>query len=190
MFTARISFPLEGRDPEDVAEAGYDILAVWLKNGQIVGDDWPFVTSGSSLDVYVTIPEPGALQPEHDNRYAAAALRDLGERGLDDGLRRGLAPRPYLGEQRPFMGAQPPCEGARRPWMGAQPIRMGAWPPWMCARSPCMGDWPPSMGGVPPCMGAVPGLAVKVSAVRLPEKGVLYAYASCNGNRRGWQGRR
>lgn len=82
MYTARISFPLKGREPERVVDAAYDILSVWLKNGQIVGDDWPFVTSGPSFDVYVTIPEPGALQPEHDNRYAAAALRDLRERGL------------------------------------------------------------------------------------------------------------
>jgi predicted nucleic acid-binding Zn ribbon protein len=53
-----------------MADEAYTLLAHWLKNGQIVGSDWQFVTAKTTLDVYVTIPEESALDPAHDNLHA------------------------------------------------------------------------------------------------------------------------
>ena len=77
MFTAKISFPIV-TEAERTAEAAYDVLSCWYKNGQLVGDSWPLSIVGANVEAYVWLPDTDALQAQNNNVYANRALDELG----------------------------------------------------------------------------------------------------------------
>src|SRR5215475_10977613 len=74
MLTAVLSFPTQDADHTEVLEAAGSLLAVWHKNGQIVGNDWPMTIADGVLRTYVRLPAADALDPSFANAYV---LRDL-----------------------------------------------------------------------------------------------------------------
>jgi hypothetical protein len=63
MITAVLSFSLPDADDTEVLEAAGSLLAVWHKNGPIVGNDWPMTVADGMLRAYVRLPAADALVP-------------------------------------------------------------------------------------------------------------------------------
>ncbi len=74
MITAVLSFSLPDAGHTEVLQAAGSLLAVWHKNGQIVGNDWPMAAADGTLRAYVRLPAADALDSSFANAYV---LRDL-----------------------------------------------------------------------------------------------------------------
>ena len=70
--------------PEEanVANGVYDLLAAWLRNGQVLDSDWPVTYGKSDCRVVVSCPERTSLSLRHANEYVLKSIDGLRSCGL------------------------------------------------------------------------------------------------------------
>lgn len=83
MFVAQISWQIPATTtPEQLDEISYGLLAALRKNGQIINSDWSIAVSGRSLQTFVTILAPDALDLKHANKYVHREIAAAIEQGF------------------------------------------------------------------------------------------------------------
>lgn len=76
MYAARIVFETQGGATEEAVEGIYGLLAIWFKNGQLMGG-YPVARTESAVVVFATIPALDALEAGSSNEYGASCLASL-----------------------------------------------------------------------------------------------------------------
>ena len=92
-----VSDALAGRSLGGATDAVNDLPGAWRGNGQVCGDEFPFVADGDDIDNRALTPESDSLDPRHDGEwprqyrgrlysagYAAIDVVDLGEESDGD----------------------------------------------------------------------------------------------------------
>lgn len=67
---------------ESVTDLIETLLATWLRNGQVCGDEWPILANGASLSTTVLSPEEHSLDARFNNQHVAAAMARCADEGL------------------------------------------------------------------------------------------------------------
>src|SRR5579871_2541144 len=84
MYVAQLCFRARSSlDCDACSHTISGLLAVLRMNGQVCGREWPIAITETGCMATVLLPEAGALDSIHHNRYVRKALENLGSAGLE-----------------------------------------------------------------------------------------------------------
>ncbi len=66
----------------DVCETLHNLLALYYKNGQIIGSEWHITSKNHVFEVIIYIPEKESLASRYDNKYIKQAWENMGSLGI------------------------------------------------------------------------------------------------------------